>query len=159
MYIEDLFNPFGPMIMKDLIVKLTVIPSDSIITELVRRYNDLGLVGKYKMLTTISAIQLTMSPTEQNVEKNNGDQADSFIGKYWLHLVIGVVVLALVCVLLYFYGGYVHYLLTWPYHLLCKMVGQTAVSTSMTSTVPHWLFPFVETTFPMETVIVADQEN
>jgi hypothetical protein len=123
------------------------------LTAVVKKYNSASVLEKTMVARNLYNYRITMSDeTTENV-KPSGPAARSFFSKHRLSLFIGVLVLVLVCVLLYFYGGSVHYLLTWPYHLLCKLVGDSTVSTSMTTAVPHWLFPFIETTVPIETVI------
>jgi hypothetical protein len=158
MFFEEFLNPLSmikkekidnPMIVVDGMATVTLLKS------LAKRYNSGNMLQKYKLLDEVSMLKFTMSNDDVTTDNNLGETKGNFFSKYMIHIIVGIIVLVLVCILLYFYGGYVHYMLTWPYHLLCKMVGDTTVTSSMTTAIPHWLFPFIETTVPVETVIKA----
>jgi hypothetical protein len=155
MQVEKLFNPLFDVQTFYTNNQIDDISTTTILKHVVQRYNSSNVLDKFKMINTLSSIKLTMEPTPTTGEESTGVKVNEFIGKYKAHLIFSALVLVVLCIVIYFYGGYIHYVLTWPYHLLCKMVGDTAVSSTTTLTVPHWLIPFVETTMPVETLVTA----
>jgi hypothetical protein len=167
MWVEDLFYPLDAIMTNAVKTDVndplrqetaTVVSPHSLkeaVKCLIIRYNNASIIEKALVVNDLNNYKITMDDKTSKDVDDSGSAVGKFFSEHWITILVVILVLALVCVLLYFYGGSVHYLLTWPYHLLCKVVGNSTVTTSMTTAVPHWLFPFLETTVPVETVITA----
>jgi hypothetical protein len=109
------------------------------------------IISIMEIIKTIYKLsQLTMS--DQQGEQPSQDTGDD---NKVVIVVVGLIILVLLAIAVYFWGPSLAYVLTWPYHAICSLGGTSEVTAVTTTVASHWLLPFIDVPVVAETVLAA----